>query len=321
MDSWEEGFDNWVPRSPRPDDAADETGTDLDRAELLRLARELAERRRAGQTSAQTEVEELKQTLRERAEAIAGRERELAELQRRLESGRPSVRSRLELRPRRGERNASVDEEALAARERSGLDRARALADRERAAETREQAAAALAAELEAETARVAERERELAAELEAARVKLSETDSERELAKAERERLEERDRAVHEVERQLAAARIALERERREMESQLTARQLVEQDTPAEPDPAAKLAEVAQRELLLESRESQVEAREREIDLVRRRLDSERDALLERERMLRRRDVSEVHDSFVPFAPPSFSEGLAALARSRSRG
>src|SRR5258708_39871623 len=94
MDSWEEGFDNWVPPTTRRADAGDDTGTDLDRAELLRLARTLAERRQAGETGAQTEVEQLKQTLRERAEAIAGRERELAELPRRLESGRPSGRDK-----------------------------------------------------------------------------------------------------------------------------------------------------------------------------------------------------------------------------------
>jgi chromosome segregation ATPase len=322
MDSWEEGFDNWVPRSPRPAGAGDDTGTDLDRAELLRLARELAERRQAGQTSTQTEVEQPKRALRERAEAIAARERELAELQRRLESGRPAVRARLDdLRPRRGERRESVDEDALAARERAVLERTRELAERERAAEAREQAAAALAAELEVEIARLAERERDLAAELEAARAKLGETDSERELAKAERERLEERDRAVHEVERQLAAARISLERERRQVESQLAAGQIVEQDTsPAERHAAAELAEIEQRELLLASRESHVEAREREIELVRRRLESERNALLERERMLRRREVQDVHESFAPLAPPSFSEGLAALAHSRAR-
>jgi len=310
MDSWEEGFDNWVPGTAKPADAGDETGTDLDRAELLRLARELAERRQAGQTGAQTEVEQLKQTLRERAEAIAARERELAELQRRLESGRPSVRERLDgLRPKRGERRATVDEEALAARERAALERAQALAEREREAEAREQAAAALAAELEAETARVAARERELAAELEAARATLSETDSERELAKAERERLEERDRAVHEVERQLAAARIALEQGRRE------------QAGTVERDAAAKLADVEKRELSLASRESEVETREREIDQVRKRLESERNALLDRERALRHRDVVDVRETFVPpLAPPSFSEGLAALARSRSR-
>ena len=133
MDSWEEGFDIWTPGTPREAgeaDAGEDTGTDLDRAELLRLARELAERRQAPQTGADAEIEQLKRALRERAEAIAARERELAELQRRLERDRPSVRSLLELRPK--QRGETVDGEALAARERATHERTQALAARER---------------------------------------------------------------------------------------------------------------------------------------------------------------------------------------------
>src|SRR5437764_1305198 len=131
-------------------------------------------------------------TAEPRLDAIAARERELAELQRRLESGRPPMRARLDdLRPKRGDRRDQVDEEALAARERAALERAQALAGRERAAEAREQAAAAQAAELAAESERIAARERELQAELASARAKLTETDAERKLAQAERDRLE----------------------------------------------------------------------------------------------------------------------------------
>ncbi len=287
MDSWEEGFDTWMPQTPSPPAAADDTGTDLDRAELLRLARELAERRQAGQTSARDELEQLKQSLRERAEAVAARECELAELQRRLEQQRPSVRGKLaELRAKRGEQRATVDEEALAARERATLERAQALA----------------------------ERERELAADLAAAEAKLSATDAELELAKAERERLEERDRAVHDVEKQLAAARIALERERRELEAQATAHA-------GAASQGAQLAQLDERERALALRESQIESQERGLTVVRQELDTERHALLERERALRQREVAGAGESSAPpFAPPSFSEGLAALVRSRSR-
>ncbi len=49
--------------------------------------------------------------------------------------------------------------------------------------------------------------------------------------------------------------------------------------------------------------------------------LDAEWNTLRDRERALRRREVAEVRQSFdVPLAPPSFSEGLAAFARERSR-
>jgi hypothetical protein len=66
---------------------------------------------------------------------------------------------------------------------------------------------------------------------------------------------------------------------------------------------------------------EARLETRERELALMRQSVDAERNALLERERALRRREVADVRQTFdAPFAPPSFSEGLAALARSRSR-
>ena len=273
MDSWEADFDEWTPRAQSTPDTGDDTGTDLDRAELLRnraellrLARELAEGRQAEQTSARDELEQLKQSLRERAEAVAARERELAALQRQLEAERPSVRGKLaELRAKRGEQRETVDEEALAARERATLERAQALA----------------------------ERELTLAAELTAAAAKLSETDAERELAKAERERLEERDRAAHEVEKELAAARIALERDRKKLEAQVSAHAGSAGNSP-------QLAEFDERERTLARLEAQIESRER---------------------ALRQRGVAGGGESLPPpFAPPSFSEGLAALARSRAR-
>jgi hypothetical protein len=80
-------------------------------------------------------------------------------------------------------------------------------------------------------------------------------------------------------------------------------------------------LAALEARERELERLETKVDARERDLLLLRQGLDSERNALLERERALRRREVAEVRESFAPpLAPPSFSEGLAALAR-RTRG
>src|SRR3954470_5679684 len=87
IDRWEEAFDSWTPR--RSAAPSDDTGVDLDRAALLRLARELAEKRRGLDRQADTELEQLKQSLRERAEAIAARERELADLQKRLAGGKP----------------------------------------------------------------------------------------------------------------------------------------------------------------------------------------------------------------------------------------
>ena len=82
IDRWEEGFDSWTPR--RTSAAADDTGVDLDREALLRLARGLAEKRQALDQDAGAELEQLKHALRERAEAIAARERELVKLQKRF---------------------------------------------------------------------------------------------------------------------------------------------------------------------------------------------------------------------------------------------
>jgi len=270
MDSWEDGFDTWTPPAAKPGDAAAETDADLDRAELLRLARELAQRHESGRTAADAELEQLKHALRERAEAVAARERELEKRRRELESsGRPTV-----LRPKRRE---SFDREALVARERAALERAAAL---------------------EAEAERVALRERELAEALAAAKARLEESEAERRLAAAERERLEERDRAVHEVEKQLAAARV-------ELDTRLEAL-----DAPA----AAGIGEPA-----LERLQAKLAAREHELALMRQGIDAERNALHERERALRRREAADARRSFAPpLAPPSFSEGLAAFARSR---
>src|SRR3954452_5366641 len=151
IDRWEEVFDSWTPR--RSAAPSDDTGVDLDRAALLRLARELAEKRRGLDRRADTELEQLKQSLRERAEAIAARERELADLQKRLAGGKPRKQAQPE----------PADTEALVARERAALERAQALEARERELHER-------AAGIEAESERVAARERELAAELARAR-------------------------------------------------------------------------------------------------------------------------------------------------------
>ena len=114
MDRWEEGFDRWTPRGAG---ASDETGVDLDREAVLRLARELAERRHSEQQHAVAELEALKQSLRERAEAIGARERELEKLER---AGRPKKKEKAGVLP------AAVAAEALIAREHAALEIGRA---------------------------------------------------------------------------------------------------------------------------------------------------------------------------------------------------
>ena len=201
IDRWEEGFDSWTPR--RGGAAPDDTGVDLDREALLRLARELAEKRHSQQEHSGAELERLKQSLRERAEAIAARERELAELEKRLGEGKP--------RKQQPPDTANVD--ALIARERAALERAQTLEARERELQAR-------AAELEAQVEEIEQRELELATELAQAQSQLNDSLSERELASAERAKLEERADEARRVEKELAARRIELEQERERLEA-----------------------------------------------------------------------------------------------------
>ena len=302
IDRWEEGFDSWTPR--RGGGAPDDTGTDLDREALLRLARELAEKRHSEQEHAGVELERLKQSLRERAEAIAARERELAELQKRLGEGKQHKQEKLN----------TTDTDALVARERAALERAQTLEARERELQER-------ATDLEAQAERIEQRELELSTELAQAQSQLNDSLSERELASAERAKLEERAEEARRVEKELATRRIELEQERERLEArarEVEARTRALASEPQEPstDP------YEQRESELRRLEATLEARERELALVRQGLDAERNALLDRERALRRREVAEVRQSFdAPLVAPSFSEGLAAFVSWRSRG
>jgi IgA-specific serine endopeptidase len=303
MDRWEEGFDSWTPRQggKRPDDAV----VDPDRGALLRLARELAEQRQAEQQHAGAELERLKQSLRDRAEAIAARERELAKLEKRLGEGKPRKQEKLE----------APATDILVARERAALERAHALDARERELQAR-------AAELVAQTERIAQHEAELAAELAQAQSQLDESLSERELASAERMQLEERAENARRVEKELAASRIELEHERARLEAR--AREVgmrtgaVEAALgPQADDDGPDAARVSELRRL----EAKLDARERELALARQGLDAERNTLLQRERALRRREAAEVRQSFdAPLQAPSFSEGLAAFVSSRPR-
>ena len=303
-DRWEQGFDSWTPRGRPVRD--DDTAFDLDREALLHLARELADRRRAEREQTDPELEQLKQTLRERAEAIAIRERELAQLEKRAGGAKAPERP-------------SVDAEALVSRERAALERAQALDERERVLQLR-------AAELESEADELASREQALEAELARARSQLAESQSERELANAERALLELRAEETRQVEKALAARRIELEAERDRLEAraaELEAQVQALSEPPA-PEPALAPApdpQLVERERELQRLEATLEERERELALVRQGIDAERNALAERERALRRREIAEVRQSFdEPLTPPRFSDGLAAFVSARGR-
>jgi hypothetical protein len=112
----------------------------LDLDELRRLARDLASRRDSGHAEAQDEIEAMKASLRERAEAIAARERQLAELEHR--AGADGLSAELEAAQRvTAEAEA---ERSLAAAEREHLD------EREQQIRTVEKELAARRMQLEA---------------------------------------------------------------------------------------------------------------------------------------------------------------------------
>lgn len=283
---WEESFDTWRPRADAPEGDA---GTDVEREELLRLARELAAQRNREQEQARRELAQLKESLRQRAEAVAERERELVTLQRRLEKGKaPKARARPEL----------PDPETIAARERAAFERLHDVEARE--AQLRTQAVQ-LAAEAE---------------KLAALQAELRESQSDRELAAAERDRLEERLEEARRAEKELASIRVELERQRQSVQArERRVRAIATGSGDPGPDP------YEEREDELRRLESRLEVRERELALLRQGLDAQRIELRERERTLRRREVTDVRQTFEPpLMPPSFAEGLAAFVRSRGR-
>ena len=107
MDRWEEGFDAWVPS----EDGTVDTRAEDERAELLRLARELGAARDASREPVAVELEPLKQTLRMAVEAVAAHRRGLAELKRGFEAELAAARAEREL--------AAAEREHLDERERA----------------------------------------------------------------------------------------------------------------------------------------------------------------------------------------------------------
>ena len=294
---WEEGFDSWTPRAA---ESASELEPEVDRAELHRLGRELAAQRQRDQEAARTELDALKESLRERAAAVAERERELVELQRRLE--------------KKGGRKAAappaVDAEAVSARERAALERLQAVEARERELTDRAAGLAAEAAAVEA-----------LRTELDALRDELQQSAADRELAAAERQRLEERLEDARRAEKELAAQRLELERQRQEIEARERAAAALVVATAEQPGEDTQPDPSAERESELRRLESRLETRERELALMRQGLDAQRIELREKERAVRRRDVADARQTFgPPLRPPSFSDGLAAFVSSRNR-
>ena len=109
----------------------------LDLGQLRELARELASRRETAYAEVQAEVETMKAWLRERAAAVAERERELAELSSRL--GLNGLAEELAaLRIELEHKRAPTRRPPPSARQRELDDRQAALDEREAALDNRE---------------------------------------------------------------------------------------------------------------------------------------------------------------------------------------
>jgi hypothetical protein len=134
------------------------------------------------------EVEEMKRTLREHAQHVAAREKELDEL-------------RLEVAGRQGRRRAAAPAAAAAPA-----------------------SAPARQSDLDKKLAEAEKREREALQELA--------------LAKAERERLDEREQGIRKVERELAGLRIQLQEERARATGSAPEGSAPKDSAPSEPEP-----------------------------------------------------------------------------------
>ena len=141
----EPGHDSWESAGW---EAAWEQTDELEREQLLGLARRLADQRRRQQSELLAELEELKRGLRERAAEVARRELEVERRYRKLEQreAKPASEGRLAVRFRRAERppaeevDHSYPEEVLGRREAELEERLAELAPRERTVTEREAA-------------------------------------------------------------------------------------------------------------------------------------------------------------------------------------
>jgi len=230
---------------------------DVDREQVLELARRLADQRQRQRAEDLVQIEDLKRALRERAADVARRE---LEVERRLQELEGHETPRRSLRFRRAERQPVADsgdeadgEELLSRRETELEERARTLAARERAVAEREAAALARQLELEDAEPALAQREETLRAKQTALEERQREVDdrqqtldrSQAELSRASDE-LVQRAATLEEAEQGAAADRTQLAALQRDLDAQAQAL-------------AAGEKELAERERALAAREQEL--------------------------------------------------------------
>jgi hypothetical protein len=327
-DSWE-SF-GWEAASQQPEENAD-------RAEVLRLARQLAESRERQNVEALLQVEDLKRALRERASDVARRELEVERRIRELDDLDGRGRESRRLRMRRAERpqdmdKASEDErltrresevqrrlDALVPRERAITERETALRDRERDVTESKESVERRKLELESSYARLRESEAAYA-ELRAA---LEDQERQLEASRAEISRMTDelvaRAAALEAAEQELAQVRARHgdsvpsehelgddERERRFAASR--ERRLATREQEAVVDELA-------------AREAELLAREAELLRLQSGLGAQQESIRRRERALEDAERLRERERALPATPyVSFTEGLDAFSGGRPR-
>src|SRR5919198_564691 len=289
-DAWER--DDWETASE-----------DVDRAEVLRLARHLAEQRERLRSEELAELEELKRTLRERAAQVAARELEVE--RREAEFEREAAQERVARRGLRFRRERPpVDDDDRAYAEEL-LARREADVERRAAELTALQATATRANDvLAARGAAIERREQEHVAE----RARLDE------LARTLDGRARELDEQIHGAAQaeDLSRQRRALEERARELEQRERALAARAAERVDERD-----GELARRDAALKTREEQLAAREADVIRAQGALAAREEELRRQERELDDRERLRERAAAVRSVEPymTFSEGLDALA------
>jgi chromosome segregation ATPase len=293
---------------------------DLDREQVLQLARRLASQRERQRTEDLVQIEDLKRALRERAADVARRELEVERRTRELDEPETPRRT---LRFRRAEKPAADEdrayaEELLARRESELEERVQAADARERELQEREAALLARQLELEEAEPTLADREQRVA-ELEA---KLEGLD-------AKEQNISERAATLDAAERELAAAREEAATQQRGLDERIRALAVREEELGALAQRNAATEEqsseherhVAEREAQLATKLQELRDRETEVLRLQAGLAAQQETIRRRERSVEDAERALARETVAPAtAHVSFSEGLESLTGWRPR-
>jgi chromosome segregation ATPase len=298
---------------------------DPDRAELLELARRLAEQHRRQSADALAEVEDLKRALRERAADVARRELEVErrtkELDAQEEHGRRALRLRRSDRPQLPDEDRAYAEELLNRREADVRKRLDTLIPRER--ELKERETELRARELQLDDAEAALERRKQ--EVERSHARLGERERELKESRAEldavRAELAQRAAALEAAQQELDDRRKGLEGETRTLEEREGELEASEAESAADAArrPTGLEGDLVRQSRELAAREAELTAREAELVRLQTGLAAQQETIRARERALDDEERLRQREAALPAHPyVSFTEGLDAFTGGR---